>query len=479
MGRGRRGGGSVSETELLPEDLFETAEPEETDPLFPIIAGSLVAGASADALGWPTEFMRSPAALTRLTGEARMTDYVGWRKTVGGRFNAYIDYIGPGEYSDDTQLTLAVARSLSPDGTLDNDYFAKYELPAWLTYSRGAGRTITAAAKKAARSRTPWYANFFIDGKLDYRQSGANGAAMRVSPIALAHLNEAPRFGDAFANAITTHGHPRAHVGAVLLVAAVHEAVKRRLEHEEIDGFNETVFELVSHFNPTDGPSNAVAEWLSEWERTGGSYERGWLETLTEVRELLEPRRADDSAELMRSLGCFDRATKGSGTSTVAAAVHLVNRFGHDLEGAVVEAVSAVPADTDTIGAFVGAIAGAYAGYEAIPERWTARLQDHGYLISIAQALASFAADSTTTIALRPRLLTGDREVPDIRELLESPDLATGLRVRHDVLGAGWVEAVHAQQIRRRGGGQIIYARVALDLGQHVQFRTYVPAKVR
>jgi ADP-ribosylglycohydrolase len=479
VGRGHRGGGPLNDTELLPEDLFETAEPEEIDPLFPIVAGSLVAGASADALGWPTEFMRSPAALQRLVGEQRMTDYVGWRKTVGGRFNAYLDFIGPGEYSDDTQLTLAVARSLAADGALDNEYFAKRELPAWLAYSRGAGRTITAAAKKAARLRTPWYANFFVDGKLDYRQSGANGAAMRVSPIALAHLRNEPRLKDAFANAIITHGHPRAHMGAVLLVAAVHEAANRRLKREAISGFRDALLEMVAGFDPTANASHAVSQWLREWERTGESYAHAWAETLTEVREQLEPRRHTDTMELMRSLGCLDRATKGSGTSTVAAAIHLVDHFGHDLEGAVVEAVSAIPADTDTIGAFVGAIAGAYAGYEAIPERWTARLQDHGYFISISQALAAFAGNAGATIALRPRILPVDREAPDILELLESSDLAAGLRIRHDVLGAGWVEAVHAQRIRRRGGGEIVYARVALDIGQHVQFRTYVPANAR
>ena len=463
--------------ELPPNELFREVEPAREEPLFPMIVGSLVAGACADALGWITEFMRSPAAIPRLTRTDQVTDYVGWRKPVGGRFNTYIDYIGPGEYSDDTQLTLAVARALGGGGEIDNLYFAKVELPAWLSYSRGAGRTITAAAQKARRSTIPWYRNFFTDGQLDYRASGANGAALRVSPIALAHLAEnKPPLGQAFANSIVTHGHPRAHVGSLLLVAAIHEAARRRLASKGTDDLQATVADLVLAWDPGDTESPEIRSWLEEWNSGGTSYQDAYATTLGEIRQLLEPRHGD-TRSLLEELGCFDRATKGSGTTTVAAAIHLVSRYGPDLETAVIEAVNAVPADTDTIGAFVGAIGGAYAGYEAIPERWTARLQDHGYFIAVGEALAEFASGDTDEISLRPRLLSTDRELPEIMQLLGTHELEVGLRVRHEVLGSGWIEAVHAQQIRRRGGGQIVYARVALDIGQHCQFRTYVPPK--
>ena len=73
------------------------------------------------------------------------TDYISnfydWEK-VGGRFNGYIDHLAKGSYSDDTQLLLSVARSIKVDGTIDREYFSKIELPNWLLYARGAGRTI-------------------------------------------------------------------------------------------------------------------------------------------------------------------------------------------------------------------------------------------------------------------------------------------------------------------------------------------------
>jgi ADP-ribosylglycohydrolase len=101
--------------------LFELAAPTRSEELFPPILGSLVAAASADALGWVTEFMRSPASLNNQLGVDRLTNYVSWNKKVGGRFNTYIDFVGRGEYSDDTQLTLAVARALNQDGRVDHE----------------------------------------------------------------------------------------------------------------------------------------------------------------------------------------------------------------------------------------------------------------------------------------------------------------------------------------------------------------------
>ena len=120
-------------TEFAALGVFEQREPPRSEQFFPVVLGSLVASAAADSLGWVTEFMRSPSALQRKLGVSELTDYVAWRKMVGGRFNTYIDYIGAGEYSDDTQLTLAVARAVAADGSVDQTYFAKEELPTGWT----------------------------------------------------------------------------------------------------------------------------------------------------------------------------------------------------------------------------------------------------------------------------------------------------------------------------------------------------------
>lgn len=465
-----------------PPVRFVRAQPTQDDELFSVVIGALVAGACADALGWVTEFMRSPSSIQRQLGRDRVDDYVGWRKKVGGRFNTYIDFIGPGEYSDDTQLTLALARAIRGDGTFDHDYFSKRELVGWLDYSRGAGRTITAAAKSMSRASMHWDSNFFVQGSLDYRASGANGAAMRVSPVVLANLRTAaPPLDEVFADAITTHGHPRAHVGAVGYAAALWEAVRRR-EESVRDGpraFLDAVITWLRDWTPVR--SEPAQEWIRRWEQASGEgYGIAWDETVGEFEEMLTEIGSRDHRAVLERMGCFARETRGSGTATVAAALHLFCWHGRDVEAAVIEAVNAVPADTDTIGAMVGTLAGAYAGYEHVPERWTTRLQDLPYFISVGEVLTRIAlGDADDSFSLRPRLLDRDKELPSIMDLLRRGTVEREARVRHEVLGAGWVQAVHAQEIRRRGGGEMLYARVALDSGQTCQFRAYVPAATR
>src|SRR6266849_3512166 len=123
----------------------------EHDDRFSRIAGAFLTSAAGDALGWITEFVRGRDHLVSLYKTDRVSAYRSWQKASGGRFNTYIDYINKGEYSDDTQLTLAVARSLLGDGSLDAEHFAKVELPLWLDYNRGAGATITAGARAIGR----------------------------------------------------------------------------------------------------------------------------------------------------------------------------------------------------------------------------------------------------------------------------------------------------------------------------------------
>ena len=48
--------------------------------------------------------------------ESFIDNYRDWKKQAGGRFYGYMDSIAAGSYSDDTQLMLAVYRSIDGDG---------------------------------------------------------------------------------------------------------------------------------------------------------------------------------------------------------------------------------------------------------------------------------------------------------------------------------------------------------------------------
>ena len=89
--------------------------------------GAMLATAIGDALGWPNE----PRSKNRAKKTKVMDNFVGWiRSSNNPRWHD--EKILPGEYSDDTQLTLAVARSIIAGDW--ETFFAEKELPFWLNY---------------------------------------------------------------------------------------------------------------------------------------------------------------------------------------------------------------------------------------------------------------------------------------------------------------------------------------------------------
>ncbi|HYT43304.1 MAG TPA: ADP-ribosylglycohydrolase family protein, partial [Methylomirabilota bacterium] len=183
--------------------------------------GAMLCSTVGDALGWPTEFLQ-PNGHYKPTFELPIRDFVEWEKLVGGKWWGYEQKIAAGEYSDDTQLTLAVSRCITETGQFEPERFAYEELPLWLQYERGGGRSVKTAARKLIGKNANWLRNFYKQGDLDYKNAGANGAAMRNLPIALAGVtNETQIIKDSFLNAIVTHGHPRAILGAILFGLAV------------------------------------------------------------------------------------------------------------------------------------------------------------------------------------------------------------------------------------------------------------------
>src|SRR6266699_3657594 len=155
---------------------------------------ALVAGAAGDALGWPHELNnrrigRSPTA--------RRGVFEHWVRRYGSRFAACAEPVEAGEYSDDTQLIIATARSLRDSGDSWIEQLCNEELPLFLTYERGGGGATKRAAASWADHTPPWVLpsvrriassppnetrrSEFVKG---YFNAGGNGAAMRIMPHA-------------------------------------------------------------------------------------------------------------------------------------------------------------------------------------------------------------------------------------------------------------------------------------------------------
>ncbi|MGH2588081.1 MAG: ADP-ribosylglycohydrolase family protein, partial [Dehalococcoidia bacterium] len=456
--------------------LLSPEEERHEDAVFERVAGTLFGAAIADAMGWATEFVRSKDELAHRFNVDAVTDFVAWEKRTGGRFNTYYDYIQAGEYSDDTQLALCTARSLLPDGSFEAGYFAKRELPAWLDYARGAGASSRGAARAASRKTTAWNDNFFTytqgRNRLDYRDAGANGAAMRVAPIALANVRHPDQIAPSvFRSSIVTHGHPRAILGALVDARAVQFLAATA--EPRLDDFRQALFDFLreDHLPILSEPD--LRTWHEVWNAGGrGQFEGLWAATVTEMVGYLDiavsfRTSAQPLRTVMEDLGCFNPATRGSGSGTVAAAIALFLRYGGNFEHVVTKAVNQIGTDTDTIGAMAAGLCGAYLGYTSIPERWASRVQDFTYLLRASEALTRIAMRQTGHNALRLDTVPKEwEEARDVLELSRRHEAASGMRVRHPLLGLGRVMHVDNRPMLRRQVGSMLQTRVSFDVGQ-------------
>ena len=355
--------------------------------------GAFLAFAAGDALGWPQEIGRSGGFRTVET--APHVEFEAWTRRGAGRHRPCEEVVGAGEYSDDTQLLLAVARSRTAHGADWWKAFATVELPLWTLYERGGG----GATKRAARAWTdggpPWRAA--KPGAIRrYFDAGGNGAAMRALPHALflAGLDDpGDLVRDVVLDGLATHGHPRALVGAAAYACAAWSLARRT----RTLGFGELLELLLdesSAWGTFPRSDRGGGTWFAAAERVTGGYEPIWTRTVGEMRTLLEVARrgvragalANDRA-VLTELGCFGRS-KGAGTVTTAAAAYLAARHAADPRQGVLRAAFESGADTDTLAAMTGGLMGCLADVEWIPGPWLG-VQDAGYLRQLAGRVAA------------------------------------------------------------------------------------------
>lgn len=279
-------------------------------------AGAALGAAVGDALGAPFEFgppgafsSRFPSPVVGGTGEMCGGGTFGW---------------APGEFTDDTQMALALAQSLVANGGLSpEDLWARWR--EWAESAPDVGITTSAALRSLVHQGAAASAHELTG------RSGGNGAVMRVWPVgiaAAARSDGGERFvrDAAFAQGSLTHAEPDAAWGASLVAEVIRLLI------------------------------------------LGDSLADALVSALT-----LLPRK---SAELFGDLtssdwhpGIHDAPSNGSVWGCVAQAVWAV-RQGDDFASVMRLAID-LGGDTDTVASVAGAIAGALHGVQSIPSRWT------------------------------------------------------------------------------------------------------------
>jgi ADP-ribosyl-[dinitrogen reductase] hydrolase len=290
--------------------------------------GCLIGLATGDALGGPFEFR---------SREEIAAEYPnGVREMTGG---GWLD-LEPGEITDDTSMALDIARSLAIDGQTHIDDLASRFVAWFHSNPKDIGNT-TRASLTLLASGVPWDEA----GQRVYQESppagaAGNGSVMRCAPVALRFRNDRAALRQASIDtARITHADPRCTWGAVVVNQAI----------------------------------SALLEGASAPEAIAAS-----------IDEVPQP----DLIVAVEAVPSLDRSAIASGgyvVDTVTASFWCLLQTA-SFEDAVSAAVS-LGADSDTIGAVTGALAGTHYGISAIPARWAERIREREELDHLAERL--------------------------------------------------------------------------------------------
>jgi ADP-ribosylglycohydrolase len=189
--------------------------------------GCLLGLAVGDALGYPCEF-RTRAAILEAFGPHGVTELVAVHDP---RWPSRPMIAGPahpsGTYSDDTQMSVAVAEALVARGERDLDALMDEMARRFVAWAesdendRAPGATCLRGCRNLARG-VPWQEAGVVESK-------GCGSAMRVAPIGLRFYRDRSRLLEvARASSLLTHGHDAAvesaAAGALLVAMALEKA---------------------------------------------------------------------------------------------------------------------------------------------------------------------------------------------------------------------------------------------------------------
>jgi ADP-ribosylglycohydrolase len=251
----------------------------------------------------------------------------------------------PWQYTDDTEMALAIVEILGRHGRIEQDELAaafarRYEANPWRGYGGGA-RGILEAIGEGASWQTASGSVFGGMGSM------GNGGAMRVAPLGAYWADDyAVAAADARASAEVTHAHAEGQAGAIAVAVAAAWAFRRGTGQDQGAG---QLLQVVLEYTPV------------------GQTRRGLEQALG-----LPPGLSVTSAASI--LGNGSRITA---QDTVPFALWCAARHIDHYEDALWATVSGL-GDRDTTCAIVGGVVALAAREKGIPPEWLEAREEFG-----------------------------------------------------------------------------------------------------
>lgn len=306
--------------------------------------GCLLGCAVGDALGAPFEGLWSHSIPSDEALLAGFAEFEGYPR---------------GQFTDDTQLTLATVRSILATGEVSPAHIARSIAALWRRQEViGPGGACTSAALQFLRTRD-WTTCGAAVG-----QAG-NGAAMRTAVLGLAFLRQPERLPGAVADiSRITHQDPRCIAGGVAIAKAAWLLASEGAD--DAQRFCSAIGEVVAPF------SSEFADAVGRLPRLAGQTPDVALPAIAWAGMA----RPEFEAPIITPFVI----------PTVLAALWCLLRHPDSWAGAVTNAIG-LGGDVDTLGAIVGALAGVRLGACAIPRHLEEAVQDREEIVGLALRL--------------------------------------------------------------------------------------------
>lgn len=434
-----------------------------------LIQNSALWAAYGDALGFMTEFATASVVRSKY-GKTLVTELQPWTRGVGGRFGVQV-LLPKGCYSDDTQLRLATSRAVMTNGTFDLEAFARVELPVWTAYALGGGRSTKAASVHLATSGVSWSTNFYDTKGAAYTSAGGNGAAMRIQPLVWSARDWAdPQtyVSSVVRNAVCTHGHPKALLGAVFHAVTLATALRTGRVPEPKDLETLASQAGLETFKAIDSDKLLSSIWVGVWERTAArSFERALRDANDDLRRDLGragavPISSSFTATygaLANALDAFSDGNRGSAISTAVLSAYLAWLTRDEPNQTAIVSTNALGTDTDTVASLAGALVGAIA-----PQGPPEEPLDAAYICAEAARLARTRGRQASVAA--------PFEYPDLLQW-EPPRsqldvVQTDSQGNYVVAGLGRVKTLGESFVQPPAQGGAVWQWLELEFGQHL-----------
>jgi len=256
-------------------------------------------------------------------------------------------------YTDDTAMAIGLAESILEKRGIDQkhlgDTFSRnfFQEP-WRGYAPGPP-TIFSLVRSSGISYVEAARSLF-----DGAGSLGNGAAMRITPVALVFHDAGSLYEAAAASAEVTHAHPVGKDGAAVLAWAIAQALKLDPEREF--------------------PAETFTQGLIHFART------------EQIRSKMALVRALTREEMPPHLAANQLGRSVAVDESMPFAIYSFLRHPRSFEECLLCAILH-GGDRDTLGAMAGAISGAHLGIEAIPPPWRQKLENGTLLEELATFL--------------------------------------------------------------------------------------------